>query len=393
VLGTLTNKANPVFDCRPNEKHILDILRQTGKASKAQIARMTKLTAVAVGSLMKSLHDKGLVEPVGKVQGDMGQPATLYAISGEGAYSLGVSINRGQFELVLMNLVGDVIASRKHEWVLASPAVVCETISKDLTQILESVSSDVQEKILGIGVAKPYNIGSQQKQVESWQAWADFDVNDKFRHEFGLPVLCENDVNAAAMAEHIYGSVSKAESFLYLFFGGALATSLGSAIFLDGRCWSGANGNAGDMALGPAGDPKAKELFADYCSLNSLVTRYLEDGGSIESHADLTRAIEAKPEVYEQWSENWVSYFMQFLNATQALLDLPEYIVDCDDVAEPIVTNLLDKVMDALPDAMIHGLSAPKITRGSFAGQAAARGAASLPIDAVLNPRAQKAFG
>lgn len=96
-------KDNPIQSCRYNERLVLHLLRISPHASKATLARVSGLTAAAIGGIISSLIQKGLVMKTGKRQGDLGQPATLLKLCPEGAFGIGVSINRGSIETILIN--------------------------------------------------------------------------------------------------------------------------------------------------------------------------------------------------------------------------------------------------------------------------------------------------
>ena len=385
---------NPAMSCRLNEKLILDILRSIQNASKAQLARLTGLTAVAVGGLMKSLEEKGLVESIGKLQGDMGQPATLYSIASDGAYGLGISVNRGHFETVLVNFNGEVISSVKHEAILPSPEQVLPIVLADINSLLADKQTKVKKRVVGLGLALPSNITSRDRDVDRWQAWSESSFSEQLGSALGAPVIMQNDVNAAALAEFTHGGTLSSDSFLYVYFGGALATSLGSALVFNGACWNGVSGNAGDIGLAPILSLPAEirpgsntSRLSDMCSLHSLVVLFRHHKIEIDSHAGLIEAIEQYPNLFDSWLDEFVEHASRFLFGLQAILDLPEFIFDCEEAVEPIVGPVFEKLSSVLGNAPDFGLHPPKLSRGSFGGHASAIGAANLPLEASFNPK------
>lgn len=61
--------------------------------------------------------------------------------------------------------------------------------------------------------------------------------------ETGLPVYIENDVNACASAEKRFGACRSERSFLWM----TVSNGIGGAVFLDGKLYTGENGNAGEL--------------------------------------------------------------------------------------------------------------------------------------------------
>ncbi len=392
--------SNPIVNCRFNEKYILHLLRLKQRESKANLARETGLTAAAVGGIISSLQEKGLVEKVGKVQGDMGQPATLFSLAREGAYGLGVSINRGHIETVLINFVGEVVVTKKHTMILPTPDIALDLIHKDLSSLLESLPSSVMERIAGIGIAQPYNIGSwKQESHTDWHQWDDFDLALELEKLTGLPTVTQNDANAAAIAELIYGVGVKSEDFIYLFFGSPLVQSLGGGLVLDGDCRNGASWNAGDIGLLPV-EPGAittshsklghsTTFLTNRCSLHSLVVYLRSEGATIESQAELSTAMEAMPQAVTAWVEDCVSALEIAVYAFQSIVDVPEFILDCEDDDLALVTRIIERLKQKLEDTPLRGLTMPKIRKGSFGSDASAIGAATLPLDSTYSPKAK----
>ena len=68
----------PISLPRYNERRVLQVIRRMGEASKAELARQTKLTNTAVGTIVSALHRKQLLMISRKrLNGQRGQPATF----------------------------------------------------------------------------------------------------------------------------------------------------------------------------------------------------------------------------------------------------------------------------------------------------------------------------
>ena len=89
--------------------------------------------------------------------------------------------------------------------------------------------------------------------------WDDVPVVEFFRQRFGVPVAIQNDANACALAEYLYGSGKGVRNLVFMTFG----TGLGAGIVIDGKLYSGTNDNAGEIGHirlapnGPVGYNKA----------------------------------------------------------------------------------------------------------------------------------------
>ena len=73
--------------------------------------------------------------------------------------------------------------------------------------------------------------------------WNQVPLGATLRRELGLPVLVENNVNALAMAERLYGVGRRHESFLVV----TIGTGVGAGIVVDGVVLRGSSGGAGEI--------------------------------------------------------------------------------------------------------------------------------------------------
>lgn len=97
--------------------------------------------------------------------------------------------------------------------------------------------------------------------------WHGFAIVDYIKQKSGLIAKLENDANACALAEWRFGAGQGTRNMVFFTFG----TGLGAGLILEGKLYSGANGNAGEFGHvrlvknGPMGYGK-KGSFEGYCS-------------------------------------------------------------------------------------------------------------------------------
>ena len=82
--------------------------------------------------------------------------------------------------------------------------------------------------------------------------WDDVPIVKFFEDRFHVPTSVQNDANACALAEYLYGSGRGVRNLVFMTFG----TGLGAGIIVDGKLYSGTNDNAGEIGhvrLAPTG--------------------------------------------------------------------------------------------------------------------------------------------
>ncbi len=96
-------------------------------------------------------------------------------------------------------------------------------------------------------------------------------IVDAFKEKYGIPAFLQNDANACALAEWLFGAGKGTENMIFLTFG----TGLGAGLILDGKLYEGTNGNAGEVGHvrlsenGPVGFGKFGS-FEGFCSGGGL---------------------------------------------------------------------------------------------------------------------------
>lgn len=383
---------------RYNERLLLQTLRRSGEASKADLARKTRLTSTAIGSIIQSLEQGDLIEFCGRrTEGQRGQPATLIRLNPKGAFGIGVRLDRLSIETALVDFGGEILARKVHDRALPPPQETLRLVQADIAEVLKVLSPAERQRLAGIGVAQPFNLGAWLKELDlpkpAFESWDEIDFPYELGEATGLPVFSENDGNAAAIAELFYGCGREYDDFIYLFLGPVI----GCGVALDGDCLRGVSGNAGDIAVMPvppsslpsARKPAGKwDLLLSRASLNALARHLRHAGALVASNADLARHIAAHHPAVEEWVEDCVDALAPALRSALCMLDVPLVVVDAD-----VDAGLLDLVMRrlarSLADNAPEARGAPELIRGSFGSDAGAVGAASLPMFFSFSPRAE----
>ena len=114
--------------------------------------------------------------------------------------------------------------------------------------------------------------------------------------DFGVPIIVENDVNAAAIGEAYYGAAIDCPDFLCLTFG----TGVGGAIVSDGKLLRGADGAAGEF-----GQMKASKdcFYEEKASVFALVQAALEIDPSLKNGRLIIENLENKDvrAIFDAW--------------------------------------------------------------------------------------------
>jgi predicted NBD/HSP70 family sugar kinase len=374
---------------RHNERLILALLRRFGTASKADLARHANLTANTVGQIVQDLENATLVRSDGKRHGERGQPATLLCLDPHGACAIGVKVGRRSLDTILVDFTGQVITQCHRECPFPLPEHAVATLVDDIAAVRGALATaERSAPLAGLGIATPYNLGCWRRELdipsEAYRAWNDFDLAARLAAETGLPTLLENDGTAAVVAELFLGRGRELNDFLYLFIGSAA----GGGVVIGGDYHRGAHGNAGDLGLMPtlpsrlatAPDPTGRyEILLTRASVSALIRHLRSSGTPVATRAELDAAIAAHPALVDEWLDDSADALVEPLLAAACVLDVEAVVLD-GDLPRPLLENLVERLHRVTLAAAPEARQPPPIGLGQIGRQAAALGAAILPL-------------
>ena len=97
----------------------------------------------------------------------------------------------------------------------------------------------------GIGVTSPGPLDPRTGVVlnpPNLPCWRNFPLGDEMSKHFGVPIHVDNDANAAALAETMWGAGRRHRCVFYA----TIGTGIGTGIVIDGRIWHGRTGAAAE---------------------------------------------------------------------------------------------------------------------------------------------------
>ncbi len=142
--------------------------------------------------------------------------------------------------------------------------------------------------VRGVVLGAPGIISSRDGTVvasPNLPGWRDVPLRDRVAAAVGLPVLLENDANAAAYGEYWRGAGEGCASMVLL----TLGTGVGGGLVLGGELWRGADGMAGEVGhitVEPGGRTCRcgnAGCLETYASATGIVDSYRELSGTDEA--------------------------------------------------------------------------------------------------------------
>lgn len=372
-----------------NRRVIIEALRVNGQLSRAALARATHLTAQTVSNIIADLEADGLVRSEAAVRQGRGQPSVPYNLVSDGAYAIGVQIDRHATRAVAVDLVGDALVKLEAPLPPGGPAngvdVVTSLVDEVRRQLITLVPR-AQQRLVGLGVAMPGPFGLRRVDGDPWMMaeWQDFPLLDTLANGTGLEVSLQNDALAAATAEKLSGAARRLDHAVYLFFG----YGLGAGIIANGEIYAGANGNAGEigMVLTPPFTTTAAPI-EHACSMASLCRVLALDPAASDLFDRVEAALAERHQRLETWIMEAGNRLRWAVQLVETLFD-PQTVVLGGQMPPALLKRLFQEIAPLLPSqADRPDRTSPRLVPGIADPWIVALGAAAEPISRAFQPR------
>jgi len=371
-----------------NERVVLQAIRQNGSLPKADLARLTGLTAQTIGLITTRLEDDDLLIRHERVRGRIGQPSVPLALNPDGAFAIGIKIGRRSTDWLLVDFTGRVRQRKTLSYPFPDAEALLPVLGQNMNALCDELGPQAS-RLVGVGVAAPFQLGGWHKMlglsdVQS-DTWNQIDLSAAVQGMTDLPVSFAKDTSAACVAELVAGRGRDLKSFLYLF----VDTFVGGGLVINSHLHGGIHGNAGAVASLPLhlaglglGTP---EQLLSHASLWELEQRFKIHGLDPAAAYD-ERAMQAPYAIETRtWVESAANALAHSVVSATAFLDMDAIVMD-GSFCRPLLELLMQSTREALARYDWQGLWPATLLTGSIGSDARALGGAMLPLHANFAP-------
>ncbi|OGB34271.1 MAG: serine/threonine protein kinase [Burkholderiales bacterium RIFCSPLOWO2_12_FULL_61_40] len=370
-----------------NERVVLQAIRLNGSLPKADLARLTGLTAQTIGLITTRLDEDGLLVRHEPVRGRIGQPSIPLALNPDGAFSIGIKIGRRSADWLLVDFTGQVRQRQTLEYAFPDASSLLPALGERLNAMRDGLGP-LSPRLVGVGVAAPFQLGGWHRMLGLSDAqsteWNQIDLRAQVQAMTDAPVSFLKDTSAACVAELVNGRGRDLKSFLYLF----VDTFVGGGLVINSHLHGGIHGNAGAVASLPsclAAGTLPPEQLVGQASLWELEQRFkaraLDPSAAYDERA-LAAPFEAETQAWLTRAANALAHCV--VSGT-AFLDIEAVVMD-GSFCRALLQRLIERTNEALTRYNWEGLWPTRVMAGSVGPDARALGGALLPLHANFAP-------
>lgn len=228
---------------KENKSLVLATVKEHSPISRADVAQLTGLNKGTVSSLVSELISENLISESGPGQSSGGRRPVMLLFNQLAGYAIGLDLGVNYLLGMLTDLNGNVIFEKKVELLDTKYEKITDTIFTAIDDLLK-VAPQSPYGVIGIGVAVPGIVSNEGKILFAPNlGWREVDLKSLLETKYQLPVVIENEANAGAYGEKMYGTGKTAATIIYV----SIGIGIGVGLILDGVLYKGKSGLSGEL--------------------------------------------------------------------------------------------------------------------------------------------------
>ena len=269
-----------------NLSSVLKLIYRQAPLSRAQLATRSGLNKSTISTLVEDLLRRGVIHETGINSTGAGRPATLLEINAQVGAAIAVELGVDFVAAGLIDFRGGMLWRTQ---VAADPAESQAETMGEIRRLVDEAHQMCRERglqVLGLSFSIPGTVDVERGVLifAPNLNWHNVGMRETFGYT-GLKVYIENDANAAAVGEHLFGAAQSAKNFVLVFAG----VGLGGGLYLNDQLYRGTGGYAGEIGHTPiraepsgqacrCGKKGCWETYANQHAIIARVEAKLESG-------------------------------------------------------------------------------------------------------------------
>lgn len=227
-----------------NRSIILNMIKNYGPISRAEIAKKSKLSPATVTGITADFISEGLVFE--KTPGDStgGRPPIMLALNPQGGFVIGLKLTDKEIIAALTDLEANIIYRDTVPISGNQPEIVLDDIVRLIEHLLASKSVD-REMVYGVGLGLAGIIDPKRGILvkSPYFGWKNLPIQQMIQEKINLPTYVENDVNTLTLSEKLFGGGYDIDNFLVV----TIGRGVGLGVVMNGQFYRGESGGAGEL--------------------------------------------------------------------------------------------------------------------------------------------------
>ncbi|MCL2378614.1 MAG: ROK family transcriptional regulator [Defluviitaleaceae bacterium] len=231
-----------------NRHVVYNFIKEQEVTSRAQIAKLTGISAPTVIKIISFLVDAGLVLELGEGESSIGRKPHMLTLNRDKFYSAVFFVEGNLLNFGVADIVGKIRYKKALRCELDFAKIMTQISSGLVDGLFAEVGIDLS-KLMGIGIALPgvYNQAEQTlvtaPLIGVHEPICLSRIISDMEKKYNVRLLVENDVNCQCYGEFNASKMPKDSDLLLI----SIGTGLGAGLILDGKLRRGVNYMCGEI--------------------------------------------------------------------------------------------------------------------------------------------------
>lgn len=369
-----------------NKTQILKCIQKKNMVSKREISEELGLSATTVSTFIRELEKEKKIRSSGIAESTGGRRSVLYDLNPNFCYTLGIDLEVDRMIGVVLDFKGkikgtkEMFFSNKDEW------KVIPLLKTFIYDLLDENSLSLK-KLGGLGIGVPGVVNSDTGVIEFAPnlGWKNVDLPALL--SIDKPVYIENEANAGALGEVVFGVAKNVSHLIFI----SVGMGIGCGLIINNKLYSGSLYHAGEfghMIIKPEGLPCQcgnKGCWEVYASNNAAIRMYQERSN---------KKITSFKELIADYKKDHGSKKLEVLQSITKYLGIgianiinglnPEMVViegEITELKDVIFNGLLKEIKERSLEKSFSGV---RIEFSQLGNKATALGMGSIVIEKII---------
>jgi hypothetical protein len=220
-------------------------LLELESATKVELSDKLGISFPTISKFLAQMEKDGELILVGLDDSSGGRRAKRYAYNPEYMLGLAIFLERTEINYIVFNCLGEVKDAGNTSNVVVDQGLIF------ITECIEEIMENYP-KINSIAIGVPGSVDNGQIfYIPGYEPLQNFDLKGFLENRFSIPVVIENDMNAAVLGYYDSKGIKKNNSLIYLYSG---QNGPGAGIMVDGVVVRGSTNFSGEVSFVPQYD-------------------------------------------------------------------------------------------------------------------------------------------
>lgn len=221
---------------------IRETLLELGSATKVELSDKLEISFPTISKFLAQMEKDGEITSVGLDESSGGRRAKRYTYNPEHMLGLAIFLEGTETNYTIFNCLGEIKVKGN------APSVLKDDGLQLLTNSIEKII-ETNPKISSMAIGVPGSVDSGRIfYIPGYEQFQNIDLKGYLENQFSIPVVVENDMNAAVLGYHNNMGNKDNQSLVYLYSG---QNGPGAGFLINGDVVRGSTFFAGEVSFVP----------------------------------------------------------------------------------------------------------------------------------------------